>query len=244
MVLAVAETQRRPGGMQHASGHLPAPARQPQPRDADGASARGGKRQRGGAQTAAPAAVSAEARALFETLFEQYHQQVYQYIFRMMSDADDALDFTQETFLRAYRGLPAVLAAGRELQARAWLYRIATNTCLDELRRRRLIRWQPWESFVSVFHPSQVATDDPARDVLRQEAAEEVQAVLDRMHPRYRVCLVLREYQGLSYQEIADATGCSAEAVKTALFRAREDFRRRYRQAHGAAPGERAAVAG
>jgi DNA-directed RNA polymerase specialized sigma24 family protein len=56
------------------------------------------------------------------------------------------------------------------------------------------------------------------------------------MHPRYRICLVLREYQGLSYQEIAAATGCSAEAVKTALFRAREDFRRQYHQLY---PGRR-----
>lgn len=200
-------------------------------------------RRRGRPVASVAAGPSAEARALFEALFEQHHRPLYQYVCRLMGDANDALDFTQEAYLRAYRALPAMLASGRPLQARAWLYRIATNVCLDELRRRRLIKWQRWETYLCAFHPAQLATDDPVRDVLRQEATLEVQSVLNRMHPRYRVCLVLREFERCSYQQIAEATGCSVEAVKTALFRAREDFRRKYRQTHPAPSGRRAPAA-
>lgn len=165
----------------------------------------------------------------FEDFFTTYQNDIYQYTYRLMGNPEDAFDFAQDAFLKAWR---------RWLQfngknPRAWIYKIATNTCLDELRRRRRIHWLPWESFVGAFHPAQVTNDDPLKEVLELEKQQEVQAVLDKMHPRYRVIILLREYQGLSYAGIAEATGCSVEAIKTALFRAREDFRKKYRQMFG-----------
>ncbi len=178
---------------------------------------------------ATPAAeVSAEsAEEVFQRLFAQYEQPIYQYVYRLLGDAEDARDFTQDAFVKAYRKLPETLAKG-EFQAQAWLYRIATNVCLDELRHRKLVKWQAWESFVSLFHPSQVAKDSPERDCIDRENTEEVQLILDRLHPKYRMCLVLREYHDLSYDEIAEVLSTTRAAVKSLLFRAREEFRQVY----------------
>jgi len=169
--------------------------------------------------------------ALFQRLFEQYEQPIYQYVYRLLGDAEDARDFTQDAFLKAYKKLPETLAKGN-FQPQAWLYRIATNVCLDELRHRKLLKWQPWDAFVSLFHPSQVARDNPERDALQAETRSEVEQVLAKLSPRYRAALMLREYHGLGYEEIAEILGTSRTAVKTLLLRARESFRLHYARLH------------
>lgn len=161
----------------------------------------------------------------FESLFNQYQTAIYNYVYRMMGSAEDAYDMTQDTFLKAYLGLPKT---SDDLRIGAWLYRIATNVCLDELRHRKLVKWQPWEAFISVFHPSQVAKDAPERDVIDRENHEEVQLILDKLHPKYRMCLIMREYHDLSYDEIAEVLTTTRSAVKSLLFRAREEFRQVY----------------
>ena len=103
----------------------------------------------------------------FDEIFESYHERIYNCIYRLVGNPEEAHDLTQETFLRAYAGLPKI---DGELKVGPWLYRIATNLCMDQLRRRKLIRWEPWESFVALFHPKQVARDNPERDALRQES--------------------------------------------------------------------------
>jgi RNA polymerase sigma-70 factor (ECF subfamily) len=163
--------------------------------------------------------------AAFETIFNQYHTQIYNYICRTMGSTEDAYDMTQDTFLKAYLALPRT---SEDLKVGAWLYRIATNRCLDELRHRKLVKWQPWEAFISAFHPSQIAKDSPERDCIHTENAEEVQLILEKMHPKYRMCLILREYQDLSYDEIAEVLNTTRAAVKSLLFRAREEFRQVY----------------
>lgn len=172
-----------------------------------------------------------DTEALFAQLFAQYEQPIYQYVYRLLSDPEDARDFTQDAFVKAYRKLPETLAKGN-FQPQAWLYRIATNVCLDELRHRKLLKWQPWEAFVSLFHPSQIARDNPERDVLQRETKHEVELVLEKLSPRYRAALVMREYHGLGYEEIADVMGTSRTAVKTLLLRARESFRLYYARVH------------
>ncbi|GIW06858.1 MAG: RNA polymerase sigma factor [Dehalococcoidia bacterium] len=167
-----------------------------------------------------PAAPQLES---FEAIFERFQTPIYNYVLRMMGNPEDASDLTQEAFLKAYQALPRMSG---EVNVGAWLYRIATNTCLDELRRRKIIKWQPWEAFLSAFHPKQVASDDPERETLRLEDSAMVQRVLDRLPPKYRTCLLLREYQDLSCEEIGEVIGASRSAVKSLLFRAREEFRR------------------
>jgi RNA polymerase sigma-70 factor (ECF subfamily) len=171
------------------------------------------------------ARAQAGEHAAFEQLFNQYQSQIYNYIYRLMGSSEDANDLTQDTFLKAYLALSRT---SHDLRVGAWLYRIATNVCLDQLRHRKLIKWQAWESFVAVFHPTQVAKDSPERDCITRENAEEVQLILAQMHPKYRMCLILREYHDLSYDEIAEVLNTTRAAVKSLLFRAREEFRQVY----------------
>lgn len=172
-----------------------------------------------------------EAREVlsFDEIYESYNERIYNCVYRLMGNAEEAHDLTQETFLRAYTGLPKITG---ELKVGPWLYRIATNLCMDQLRRRRLIRWEPLDTFAAFFHPKQVARDNPERDALSHESRELVHRVLQDLPPKYRLCLVLREYQGMSCEEIGEVIGSSRSAVKSLLFRAREEFRQVY-QRHG-----------
>ncbi|HLT18223.1 MAG TPA: sigma-70 family RNA polymerase sigma factor [Thermomicrobiales bacterium] len=161
-------------------------------------------------------------RAAFEALVQRYEGRIYALTFRMVGNAEDALDLTQECFIRAYKSLPRT--AGK-LHVSSWLHRIAANACLDVLRRRKLIRWLPWDDArherLLGSHPA----DDPERVMLARESRSLVQTVLSKMNDRYRVALVLREYEGMSTVEIGEILGVSSSAVKSALYRAREEFR-------------------
>jgi RNA polymerase sigma-70 factor (ECF subfamily) len=169
----------------------------------------------------------------FEALVQRYERQIYAFTYRMMGNPDDAYDLTQECFIRAYKSLGRTNA---ELNVSAWLHRIASNACLDVLRRRKRIRWLPWEAPkhepLLDSHPG----DDPERVALATENTSDVQRVLDAMSPRNRQALILREYEGLSTHEIGEVMGLSRSAVKSVLFRAREEFRQVYGQMIGEAP--------
>jgi RNA polymerase sigma-70 factor (ECF subfamily) len=168
----------------------------------------------------------------FEEAFQDYQPGLYAYLLRMIGDPDDAYDLTLTSFEKAYRAW-ARAPAGAELKP--WLYRIATNTCLDELRRRKLVRWLSLDRFVQIFHPSQVAPENPEREVVRGEQTALIRTAIDRLPERYRVCLLLREAQEMSCEEIADVLGMTRGAVKITLFRARERLRQVYQGMGGEA---------
>lgn len=160
-----------------------------------------------------------DTRSRFEQLFQDHHSRIYAYLCRLVGDHKQAEDLTQDTFVKAFRALNRLPA---EANARAWLYRIATNTALDWLRRRRLINWLP------LFDDDhQQSAPDLAEATLESIT---VQRTLLQLPPRYRTPLVLYAYQGFSTQEIADILHISPGAVRTRLFRAREKFRRLYAQ--------------
>ena len=165
------------------------------------------------------------AEITFDELFREFQQDVYFCAYRLLGDSDEAQDVAQDTFVRAYRALPKLTT---ELRPGPWLYRIATNLCLDKLRRRKLIRWEPWETFTSVFHPKQVARDDPEREVVTHEARSLLAQALGRLPARHRQALHLREELGLSCEEIGQTLGISRQAAKSLLFRAREELREQY----------------
>ena len=143
----------------------------------------------------------------------------------MMGDADDARDLTQDCFVKAYRALPR---ARPDSNVSAWLHRIASNACLDVLRRRQRLRWLPWEGPKHDHLLISTPIDDPERAAISQETRVTVQRVLDKMSHRHRLALILREYEGLSCEEIGEVMNLSRSAVKSMLFRAREEFRRVY----------------
>jgi RNA polymerase sigma-70 factor, ECF subfamily len=191
-----------------------------------------------------PAIAPPVERPTVEALFDTYHDAIYAHILRLMGgDAEEARDLTQETFLRVHRALHRFTP----YQTRAWIYRIARNLCLDALRRRRLIRWQSLGQSATNLPEEPVphrpgalllATPveaDPAVCALRTEERDQVRAVLALLSPGYRRVLILREYECLSYAEIARTLARTRPAVKSLLFRARAQFREHWQTRQRAA---------
>jgi len=159
------------------------------------------------------------AGAYIEILYEEYQRPILAHLTRLVGDRETAEDLCQETFIKAMRAWE-----GRDPTASvaAWLYRIATNTAYDHLRRRRRIR------FTSLIDTDQPPNGEHSMES-RLDEGEPVRTALAQLPAMYRLPLVLHSYEGHSTQEIADALGCSNSAVKTRLFRARDRFRQVYR---------------
>jgi RNA polymerase sigma-70 factor, ECF subfamily len=171
----------------------------------------------------AVALAPAAERAVFEGLYAQYKSPLYNYIYRLMGDRDQADDLLQDTFVKVYRALASLPEGpGRT----PWIYRIATNTCYDVLRRRRLVAWLPWTQ----DHGPAVAApaDDPDE---RYALKEEVVEALRLVPPSLRAPLLLHAVHGFCYADIAATLGISEAAVKMRISRARAAFRQAYRGA-------------
>lgn len=162
--------------------------------------------------------------AAFEALLRHYERPLYGYVYHLMGgNADDAADLLQETFIKVYRALPRIPL---DVNFPAWLYRVARNCCLDEMRRRRRARWTVWDGSQGDTLTDHMVEADPEHVVLAQEGDSGVLAVLARMSRRNREALILRECEGMSCEEIGAVFGVSRKAVKSMLFRARDEFRR------------------
>ncbi len=171
------------------------------------------------ATVAPPAAVQTDADALATHLFEHYHLEIFTYLHRMMGDREWAQDLAQETFLSAYRARDQILGLHNP---RSWLYRIATNLALNELKRRRRFAWLPWHG-----HEERPASGNIAEEVGRETLIEMALAALP---PDYRAPLLLYAHYGFKIMEVAEALNLSEGAARMRLQRAREMFRQVYRK--------------
>jgi RNA polymerase sigma-70 factor (ECF subfamily) len=153
----------------------------------------------------------------FERLFERYHAPILNYLHRMVGDRALAEDLAQDAFIKAYRALASTRP---DLAFKAWLYRIATNTAISHLRRRKLVKWIP---FVPGF--DQATGDSVERSVGRRH---DVEQALAKIPQHYAAALLLRHYQGLSLAETAQALDITENAAKLRLFRARKAFAAAY----------------
>jgi RNA polymerase sigma-70 factor (ECF subfamily) len=161
-----------------------------------------------------------EAIRSFDQIYEEYKGALYSYLMYLLGDRELAADVTQEVFLKAWRALPRMQGP---LRLSSWLYRIATNAAFDKLRRKRLIRWLPWEDLGNA--PEDTDSTDPQE---LYDASELVRAALARMPQHYRAALLLRVQEGFSYQEIACTLNIKESGVKMYLSRARQSFREHY----------------
>lgn len=150
----------------------------------------------------------------FANLVTRYQRQVYNLAYRMLGNPEDAEDAAQEVFLRAYTALPS-FELGRKFSS--WLLSIASNLCIDILRRRRYA----WMSLEDVSFRLASPIEEPAGAVLRQEQAGQVQHLLQGLPEKYRLVVILRYWYDMPYDEIAETTGLSLNTVKTRLHRAR-----------------------
>jgi RNA polymerase sigma-70 factor (ECF subfamily) len=158
----------------------------------------------------------ADDRTFIEELFALHHAEIYAYIFRMVRDADVAADFAQDTFVKAYR---AQSSLEDRAKARAWLYQIAHRVVLDEMRRRRIVRFMPWtgESYGAAPSAEHLA--------MEMRLSGPLARALARIPERQRAALLLAEVNDLTGLELADALGISHVAARALLTRARESLR-------------------
>jgi RNA polymerase sigma-70 factor (ECF subfamily) len=158
----------------------------------------------------------------FNALVEAYQRQVYNLCLRML-DAAAAEDAAQEAFITAYRRLDSF----RGGSFRAWLLRIAANTCCDELRRRRSRPAASLEAALEARSPSDISShlSGPEEEALRRELGRHLQQGLAVLPTEQRLAIILRDIHGLSYEELTEALGCSLGTVKSRIARARGRMR-------------------
>lgn len=151
----------------------------------------------------------------FSELVRRYQDRIYRFILRMIGSHDEALDLTQETLLKAYQGLATWHA---DALFKTWLFRIATNTTLDALRRRKVVLYVETDDFDDVVDIINAGPEDQAQD---RQSFLALEAALDQIPHIYREALLLLELDGMSYKEIADILGVSTGTVKSRIARAR-----------------------
>ncbi len=160
----------------------------------------------------------------FNALVLAYQGQVYNLCLRMLGSPQAAEDATQEAFIAAYRAVSRF----RHGSFRAWLLRIAANACYDELRRRRSRPQVPLEAPAGDERPAAElpAADEPLdQRAERLELARCLQEGLASLPPDQRLAVILRDVQGLAYEEVAEATGASLGTVKSRISRGRAALR-------------------
>ena len=159
----------------------------------------------------------------FETLVLEYEKNVYNIALRMTGNSEDAADMTQEAFIKAYNSLQSFRG---DSKFSVWLYRIVSNVCLDFLRskNRRPTVSLSVEDDDGEDAQLDVADESQSPELLldRKLTRYSVRRGLDSLPPDYRQILLLREIQGLSYDEIAQALSLEVGTVKSRIFRARK----------------------
>ena len=178
----------------------------------------------------------------FALLVAKYQRRIFRLISRFVSDPATAEDIAQETFLRAYR------AIGRfrgDSQFYTWLYRIAVNTAkrnaLDGARSPVLQENATFSQDEETFPKQEQLSsmDTPDAVMASREIADTVNAAMDALPEELRTAIVLREIDGMSYDEIAQAMGCPVGTVRSRIFRAREAIARQLRPLLGTRSDER-----
>jgi RNA polymerase sigma-70 factor, ECF subfamily len=156
------------------------------------------------------------AGAFVEELFAKHHNEIYAYLLRMLRDGELAADLTQDAFVKAYRNYDTL---EKPENARAWLYQIAHRVALDELRRRKIIRFLPWTG------ESRGAAPSAEHLVMDLQLSGDLQQALEKIPERQRAALLLAELHDLTGLELAAALGVSHVAARALLTRARESLR-------------------
>lgn len=173
-----------------------------------------------GARPMSASASRSTREAAFDALFIEYSGAIYNYVLRMLGDADRASDVTQDTFIKAYRHLDTLTEPAA---TRAWIYRIASNTAIDELRRRRFVT--PMGDDAETYDRPD-SRPGPEDELLARSLDDRLQRALLRLRANHRQCLILSDLQDMSAQQIGDVMGMSHGAVRTLLCRARGEMRR------------------
>ncbi len=179
---------------------------------------------------------SSDAHVLdFGMLYEKFKRPVHSYIYRLLGSHEDADDLTQEVFTRAF-------VAWNELYDRdnlsSWLYRIATNLCIDQLRRRKRISWWPLTRRINTAEQlngdEELSYLPPDTGGIPEIAEREhIRNALANIPADYAIVLILSAAQGVPYQEIGKIVGISPNAAATRISRAKRLFAEQYQRLNG-----------
>lgn len=159
----------------------------------------------------------------FATLVRRYQDGIYRYILRMVGSHDEAMELAQDTFIKAWQALAEWQP---KAQFRTWLFRIASNTAMDNLRRRKVVEFVALEEDYDALNGG----PDPEAQLHAKQQLHALEAALRRLPPNQREIVLLREIEGMSYSEIGATLNISEGTVKSRLARAREALISHYRQ--------------
>ncbi|PKM87063.1 MAG: RNA polymerase subunit sigma-24 [Firmicutes bacterium HGW-Firmicutes-12] len=159
----------------------------------------------------------------FEELVCRYERKIYSLTYRLMGNHEDANDFAQEAFLKAFQ---AIQNFRGEASFITWISRIATNVCRDELRKRYRIKTESLDEKITLDEGEVVKQHispepGPAELYEQRDFQERIQRYINTLSPEFRLVLILRDINGYSYEEIAEELECSLGTVKSRINRAR-----------------------
>jgi RNA polymerase sigma-70 factor (ECF subfamily) len=155
----------------------------------------------------------------FENLISGYEKKVYNTVYRFFNNVEDAMDITQEIFIKVFTSLYGF----RENSSfSTWLYRIAVNTCIDFLRKKKE-DMLPIKEEMAVGGEIKLGshTESPEEYVERRELKQALMKAINTLPEEQRMCVILRDIQGFSYTEISDILICSLGTIKSRLYRGR-----------------------
>lgn len=168
----------------------------------------------------------------FDLLVIKYQRRIMRLLTRLISDPAEVEDVAQETFIKAYRALPQFRG---DSNFYTWLYRIAINSARNwqAARGRRPLQAQEYENDEGeTFSSLDTLTDinTPESMMVSRQVADTVNAAINQLAPELRTAIVLREIEGLSYEEIAETMDCPIGTVRSRIFRARESIAEQLRK--------------
>lgn len=164
----------------------------------------------------------------FKTLVERYQRKVYSICYGMLKNPEDSMDASQETFIKVFRYLEKF---NFQSKFYTWLYRIAVNVCIDQIRKnkkRKNVEYDDTYSRAAEVGDENIVPStlglNPEKAYGRKELREKMLEALEKIPEKHRTILILREAEGLNYDEIADVLEVSKGTVMSRLFHARKYF--------------------
>ena len=161
-----------------------------------------------------------DAHAALEIAYGAYKVRVYTFLLRFTADPELSDDIVQETFTKALVALPGF---ARDQRVLPWLYRVAHNAAIDQIRRRQRFQWIRLPKLAGTRHEPEAADTHAAIP-----ERHHIEAILRSLPPENAAALLLHALEGYSYKEIADIQGCSLTAVRSRIARGRQAFREQY----------------
>jgi RNA polymerase sigma-70 factor (ECF subfamily) len=159
----------------------------------------------------------------YAELMHRYKESIYFMSLKMVNNKDDAMDMTVETFGKAFENIEKYKP---DFAFSTWLFRIATNNCIDFIRKKRLnvVSMDSMVDDEGDDRPLQIRSDtlDPEEISIKKQQNEKLKDIVDKLPQRYRTLIILRYFDELSYEEIANQLDLPLGTVKAQLFRARD----------------------